>query len=473
LNCEVQIRSILEYFRQLSAIPRCSGNEQGIAAWLQAWARERNLSSRRDKAGNVLIRVPGPPVSTTEPVILQGHLDMVCVKDPDSSHDFYKDPIRPLFCGEWLTAEGTTLGADNGIAIALALAAADLEERPELELLFTVNEERGLTGAAALEPDFVRGRLLLNLDSEDEGVITAGCAGGREGRLTLPLERRSSTEPIAARVSLNGLPGGHSGVEIHKQRPNAILLLGMLLQEAPCTLVLLSGGVAHNAIPARAEAVVHTSSLSSLEKCLTAALAKYSFYTGLEREGAEVSCKKLPSEGLAPLSNASAERLFHLLRVFPHGVQRMSASFPGIVETSANLSEIHIDKESAIVKFSLRSSLAQALDYLTDKICSLAALCRAQCRTQGEYPGWTPDLDSKLLSTATRVHRETLDRAPKVNVIHAGLECGVISRQIPGMEMISFGPTIQGAHTPKERLHLPGLECTWRFLRALLRRLAC
>ena len=467
MNRPEQVKQLLDYFWDICAVPRCSGSEQAIAAWLEEWARSRNFLAGQDRAGNLLIRIPGKG----EPVVLQGHLDMVCIKDQDCVHDFSKDPIRPVIRDEWITADGTTLGADNGIAIAMALAAADLEKRPELELLFTVDEERGLTGASSLQPDFVRGRKLLNLDSEDEGIITIGCAGGREGHITLPLKRTSPSKGTPVHILLNGLPGGHSGVEIHKQRPNAIRMMAMLLKNDPCTIAGISGGLAHNAIPAAAEALVYSDDPHALEFRFRKSMEDLAFYTGPEGDKAALTFTIMEKTALQPLDPASAESLLNLLLLMPHGVRRMSTLFPDLVETSANLCSLVTEPVSAVIGFSLRSSESSALDWLTEEVRTLAALSGAAFTANSGYPSWSPDYDSDLLETARQVYREQCGREAVVDVIHAGLECGVISRQIPDMEMISFGPTIREAHTPSERLHLPGLERTWAFLVALLEEL--
>lgn len=477
------VRAVLDHFWQLSAIPRCSGNEAAACAHVLAWARARGFLAGKDAAGNVLVRVPARPgCETAEPVVLQAHLDMVCMKNETSGHDFTRDPVIPRVVDEWLTADGTTLGADNGIGVALALAAAGEPDLPcgELELLFTVDEERGLSGALALTPGFVRGRILLNLDSEDEGVFTIGCAGGQDAHISLPLARMPQQGPgTLLQAELTGLAGGHSGADIHRQRGNANKLLAAILAgwaaEDPdaFSLVDLHGGTVRNAIPARATALLVCRDSGAGVTRLTAGLdCLRCFLPAEERSSARIVCTTPATAANTPLTTAARNSLLTLLGVLPHGVFRMSTESEGVVETSSNLAIVATAAAAAWLEVSLRSLLPEGLALIAEQHRRLAGLAGASCTLTAGYPGWKPDYDAPLVASACAVYRDCFGTEAAVNVIHAGLECGVIGERIPGMQMLSLGPTIRGEHTPAEKLHLPSLDRTWSFLTAFLTRLA-
>jgi dipeptidase D len=475
---------IVDCFRTINTVPRCSKNEARISAWLCRWAAAHGLDFQQDPAGNVVIRVPGIPQPDTAPiVVLQGHMDMVCEKSADSTHDFTTDAIQMTTAGEWLQATGTTLGADNGIALAMALtlAAESRAPRPPLELLFTVDEETGLTGAHHLEPGFIQGRTLLNLDSEVEGVLTVGCAGGCDTEITLPLTPEGLPADLAvADLAVEGLRGGHSGVDIHEQRANAIALLARCLKPAAACgaarLVGLEGGNAHNAIPRRAvcrlacrpEAIPELTALAArMESVLR------NEYRELEPDLRVVlTVAERPGTGANGLSAAQSARVRRLLSALPHGVQGMSRIFAGLVETSANLATVSLGDRQLKVVTSQRSNVMSRLEEISAKIEAVSALAGARSIRRNAYPAWQPDMDSPLLDRCREVYQGLFQRAPQVAVIHAGLECAVIGDRFPGMDMISFGPTIENLHSPAERLHLPSLGRVWAFLSALLTALA-
>ncbi len=471
---------IIDCFQTINTIPRCSKNEARISAWLCRWAATQGLDHRQDSAGNVVIRVPGIPQPAAGPtLVLQGHMDMVCEKTADSTHDFTSDAIRTTTAGEWLQATGTTLGADNGIALAMALtlAAESRSPRPPLELLFTVDEETGLTGAHHLGPGFIEGRILLNLDSEVEGVLTVGCAGGCDTEITLPLAPVDLPADLAVvSLGVEGLRGGHSGVDIHEQRANAIVLLARCLQSAAaCSaarLIGLEGGNAHNAIPRRAVCRL---------ACRPEEIAALSALTGrmqamLREEFGEVepdltvslTAEERPKAGAKGLSAAQSAQVRHLLGALPHGVQGMSRVFGGLVETSANLATASLGGRQLKVITSQRSNVMSRLEEISAKVEAVSALAGATATRRHAYPAWQPDMDSPLLGRCREVYQRLHSRSPKVAVIHAGLECAVIGDRYPGMDMISFGPTIQDLHSPAERLHLPSIGRVWEFLTALL-----
>jgi dipeptidase D len=409
-------------------------------------------------------------------------MDMVCEKTPDAVHDFNRDPIRLSRSDEWLTAEGTILGADNGIALALAMAVSEdpsIHHGP-LDLLFTVDEESGLTGADRLDPAIVRGRVLLNLDSEDEGVFTIGCAGGEEFRIRYDVQRTAlpeSSRPWNLRIG--GLRGGHSGVDVHKPRENANRLLIRILDAVTAIdgvrLVELTGGSAHNAIPRDAGARLLCGAAS--EDAFRAAVHRCRDMLRSESLDIEPGLiVELENAGEAaadrPIEPESARRLLNMLNALPHGVSRMSTAVEGLVETSNNLAVIRTEGESVLVTTSQRSSAPSRLEELSARIRAVAALAGASVTTVNRYPAWQPEADSDLLDTCRRIYRGLFEREPVVEVIHAGLECGIIGARLPGMKMISFGPTIRHPHSPEESLHLPSVGRVYDFLAHLLADLA-
>ena len=473
----LQTEKVLELFEQINRVPRCSKQEQQIAAWLRSWAESQGFASQQDATGNVLIRVPASPGMEEAPtLVLQGHMDMVCEKTPDSSHNFQSDPIPVIADGEWLHAESTTLGADNGIAVALSLGLAGSDvPYPALEIVITVEEETGLTGAQKLSAEWLSGRKLLNIDSEDEGVFTVGCAGGRDTTFTLRVDQEDTPAELAVgTLTVSGLQGGHSGVDIHEGRANANVLLVRALRSLRAKhgvrVASLKGGNAHNAIPRDADAVIAfaASRRSELDAEIEALRETLRTEYGALEPGLQLALRT--AEEPARLMTAEAGgRLLDFLAALPHGVMRMSSEVPGLVETSTNFATIRMKNDEITVKTSQRSSYASRLAELADRLEALAALAGAKTSSESSYPPWEPQMESELLGRAVESYQEALGREPAVEVIHAGLECGVIGAKYPGMEMISFGPTIQNPHSPDERLHIPSLEKTCRFLEALVR----
>ena len=469
---------VLRWFEAISRIPRRSGDEARVRAWLQGWAAERGLGHRADAAGNLVIEVPATSGYEDAPgVILQGHMDMVCEKAKGSGHDFSQDPIRLVTDGDWLRADMTTLGADNGIGIALGLAVADAGdvEHPPLELLFTVDEETGLTGARALEPGFVRGRVLLNLDSEDEGVLTVGCAGGQSTQIRMaPAQGAVPREHVALRVTVGGLSGGHSGVDIHDQRANAIQALARALQAlgglGDLRLAAADGGTAHNAIPRDAEALVWLPGEASdaAHRAIAALEAALRVEYARTDPALAVSVTDAADASAMALTAADTRRLTDLLLALPHGVDRRSPEIEGLVETSNNLATLTVRDGDARILTSQRSSSMARLRLLTDRITATARLAGADAESTAGYPAWTPNMDSPLLARCRALYEQLFGKPPVVEVIHAGLECGIIGARSPGLDMISFGPTIQNPHSPAERLHLPSVAPVYTLLCALL-----
>jgi dipeptidase D len=475
-----QTRRLLEIFEEISRIPRCSKNEEAIARSLEARARAKNLPSRRDRAGNLLIAVPATAGREAAPaVVIQGHLDMVCEKSPASTHDFTRDPIRIIHDGDWIHADETTLGADNGVALALGMALAEdgALTRPKLELLFTVDEETGLTGAKKLEPGFFEGRTLINLDSETEGVFTVGCAGGRD--VTITRELRWAPVPDGfrcARLSVGGLCGGHSGIDIHRHRANAIQLLARVLADLPAgddlRLAEIAGGTRRNAIPrdAAARLAFAAGRLTDLRDRVAAAeralrreyAAEQSLFISL------TEAEDGPPPGRKAITPEDARLAIDLLLALPHGATQMSPEFSDLVMTSSNLAMARTAESRLTVITSQRSLNMPALNAASGSARAIAALAGGRAATESEYPPWTPRLDSPLLQRCRAVYRGRYGKEAGIRALHAGLECAIIGGLFPDMDMISFGPTTENAHSPSERLHVPSLLQVWDFLVALL-----
>jgi len=471
---------ILDVFSRINAIPRCSGNEAGIAEWLAGWAEENGFKADRDAADNLVIQIPASAGYETAPVIvLQGHMDMVCEKTPDSNHDFSCDPIPLLYKGDWVSADRTSLGADNGIAIAIAMVVAVSPEvaHPPLELLFTVDEETGLNGAKKIQPGFFEGKIFLNIDSEKEGIFTVGCAGGKSIRMRLPLEFRpvqDNQRPV--RISISGLCGGHSGIDIHKQRASANVLLArtlyMLHKQLDLRLVDLSGGSVHNAISRDAHAVVAIDGgshgrlvemVTAFEQDVRTEYASIETALKINAEPADMDFNR--SDASTPETTNAAIRL---LMALPHGVAGMSHEMPELVETSGNLATVHTTDNQLNILTSLRSSMDSRLEELSARILSAASLAGASVEIENEYAPWPQNLESPLLERCRSVYHAIFDQTPEIEVIHAGLECAIIGDLFKGMDMISFGPDLENPHSPDERLNIPSIDKIWTFCVALL-----
>lgn len=469
------------YFEEICGIPHCSGNEKALAQHILATAAGLGLEAKKDKVGNVIVRKKATPGLEGAPgVILQGHMDMVGDKNSDVAHDFAKDPIRPSIKGEWVQADGTTLGADNGIGLAAGLAV--MEEKGlvhgPLEFLFTVDEETGLTGANKLEKGVLKGKYLLNLDSEEEGTFTIGCAGGADSVITVPLKRRTAASKNLYRLKVAGLRGGHSGIDIHQGRANAIKLVARLLAVAAdkqrFELVGIEGGNKRNAIPREAWAVL---AIEPARARALGALFKKTFedirveFKAVET-GARLEFEKLEGAKELPMDAASRKALIGLLIALPHGVIAMHPEIPGLTETSTNLAIIQTDKKQVQIICSTRSSIASALGATRGVLKAVCELAGARIQLNDGYPGWMPDLQSTLLSKLKEIYRATAGKEPGVVAIHAGLECGIIGEKYPGMEMISFGPTLEHPHSPDERVNIGSVGRFWEFIKAALAGLA-
>jgi dipeptidase D len=474
--------AVWSHFATLCRIPRASKQEGPLREHLCQWAATRGLAAQVDEVGNLIVKKPATAGRESAPVVvLQAHLDMVCQKNADVAHDFARDPIRPVLRDGWVTAEGTTLGADNGMGAALILAAlecADLAHGP-LEALFTVDEEAGMGGARGLAPGLLTGRLMLNLDTEAWGEFYLGCAGGMD----VNVSRSGATEQLPAgyascRIAVRGLRGGHSGADIHEERGNAIKLLVRVLRDlearGPLRLTSLVGGSARNALPREAFAVVGVPQARLAG--LAAELADWQARLRDELVGVDDGLAIDIDIGVAEAVDVAAgvmsvaEQAVWLgsLHAAPHGVRRMSRRVPGVVETSNNLGMVELGPKDGQCNFLVRSLLESGGTALAAEIRSLFALSGTPVEMTGHYPGWTPNPDSSLLALCQRVFQREFNETSHVQVIHAGLECGLIAAKYPGLDIVSFGPTIRGAHAPGEAVEVASVARTWTLLCAIL-----
>lgn len=469
-----KIEDILEIFQQINNIPRCSKKEEEMSNWLMDWAKENKLKAIRDEVKNVLIKVPATEgLKDRQTIIIQGHMDMVCEKTPDSSHDFSKDPIENIIDGDWLHGNNTTLGADNGIALAFGLEFARDKNisHPPLELLFTVDEETGLTGANALKDDFLDGKILLNLDSEEEGIFTIGCAGGKDTEIILPINyEKMQDDYLLYKIEVSGLMGGHSGQDITGHRANANKVLARVLQSIKeqylFKIVNLSGGTAHNAIPRDSNAII--SFKSEFYEKIKQIVGKVENIIQNEFSETEDSIKIELIENNKKYKESfdieTTERVIDLLIALPHGLKEMSLEFKGLPETSCNLAKMEIENGKLKILSSQRSSKMSVRDSLTKEIEAVAKLGEADYKSGKGYFSWQPNKDSKLLAHCKDVYKQKFGKEALIEVVHGGLECGVIGAKYDGMDMISIGPTIENPHSPQERLYIPSLIKVWDFI---------
>jgi dipeptidase D len=469
--------SVWKHFADLTRIPRGSKQEQAAAAFVIGHAKRLGLEWRQDATGNVVVRMPASRGHEGAPsMCLQGHLDMVNEKRPHVTHDFAKDPLKLVREGDLLRADGTTLGADNGIAVATNLAVMDdrtLAHGP-LEFLFTVDEETGLTGANGLDGGLLQSRTLLNLDSEEEGALFVGCSGGRDSTGTWALARDPAPAgAMAIEVKIGGLRGGHSGLEIDKGRGNAVKLLARAVATlAPlgARVARMDGGNKRNAIPRDAAALVLVPKRRFDETL--AAIRAFDQVARAELASVEpalaVTAEPVKARGARVWKRALEKRLLRVLSALPHGVIKMSADIPDLVETSTNVASIVTRAKQIVVATSQRSSVASEIEEIADTVRAVFELGGATVTGSDGYPGWKPNLASPVLKHAVAAYQKLYGREPEVKAIHAGLECGIIGEKVPGMDMVSFGPTLEGVHSPDEKIHIASVKKYWDFLVALL-----
>lgn len=477
---DLEPQLLWQRFDGIRRVPRPSKHEERIAAHIDGWADEHGFDVRRDAFGNRVVVVPASAGREgADILVLQSHLDMVCEKNAGVEHDFMNDPIRLARDGDYVRAVGTTLGADNGLGVAAAMAVATdptIDHGP-LELLFTLDEETGLNGAAALDPAIVVGRQMVNLDTEEDGSIYIGCAGAAGVRAQWTFERQAEPSACqAVRLAVKGFTGGHSGVEIHQPRGNAIKVMARLLSAAveraiEFDLVSLDGGSKANAIPR--ECFAHLRLATAQRPALEALIEAVSEDVRGELGDAAAAFAIVVEDGdrddtSPPLKTRDRDRLLHLLDAAHHGVRMMSSQVDGLVETSSNLAVVSTTTTGGQAHFSLRSSSNEALRRVADELVSLCRLAAAEPSVDRGYPGWAPNPSSFLLSRAREVHLGLFDEAAEIKAVHAGLECGLLCERLSGLDAVSIGPEILGAHSPDERVSITSTARFYRFLGGLL-----
>ncbi|HBG41632.1 MAG TPA: cytosol nonspecific dipeptidase [Porphyromonadaceae bacterium] len=476
---ELEPKAIWNYFYDITQIPRPSKKEEAILRYLLDFGKKHNLDTKQDRAGNVLITKPATPGKENLPtVILQSHVDMVCEKNSDITHDFENDPIETIIDGDWVKANGTTLGADDGIGVAaqLALLASDNIAHGKIEALFTVDEETGLTGAFNLEKDFLTGNILINLDSEEEGLIYIGCAGGKNTRGYFKYkEKESPKKYFWFNLHVKGLRGGHSGSDIDKNFGNANKILARFLfslmrKKYGMVLSEIKGGNLSNALPREAYAIVGVKEKYKEDirvKLNTFLASVQNEYKHTETSlDIQLESAQIPSK---VLNKGTTERLILALNACPHGVIGMSLDIPGLVETSNNMASVKmIDGQQIEVITSQRSSVESQREYVINMVTSVFDLAGAKVTYNEGYPGWQPNTESQILRLAEKVYKDLYNKDAEVKAIHAGLECGLFLEKYPHLDMISIGPDMTDVHSPKEKLNIPSVEKWWNFLVKIL-----
>lgn len=476
---ELKPQIVWKFFHQITQVPRPSKKEGKIIEYLKSFAQEYNIPIKVDEAGNILMSKPATPGKENLPtVILQSHMDMVCEKNNDTVHDFENDPIETIVDGEWLRAKGTTLGADNGIGMAaeLALLASNDIEHGPIECLFTVDEETGLTGAKALKEGFMTGDILLNLDSEDEGEIFMGCAGGKDTQAIFHYEPQpTDANLVYLSINIKGLNGGHSGGEIHKGLGNAnkilVRYLYLLGAQIDYTLCSINGGNLRNAIAREAQAIIGVASKDKE----TARILLNHFTADIENELKHVdpNVRILMESTEQPEISINEEcknRLIWALHACPHGVMGMSHDIEGLVETSTNLASVKMGPDNTIiVGTSQRSSIESCKNMIANQVASTFKLAGAEVKHGDGYPGWAPNPNSKILKVAQDTYKKLFNKEAKIMAIHAGLECGLFLEKYPHLDMISFGPTLRDVHSPNERIKIDTVDLWWSHLLELLK----
>jgi len=466
-------------FEQICQVPRPSKKEEKIAAFLMNFAVKHNLKAKQDEVGNVLISGPATPGKENVPtIVLQAHMDMVCEKNSDVQHDFDKDPIQPYIDGEWVKAKGTTLGADDGVGIAAGLAvltSTDLEHGP-IECLFTVDEETGLTGAFAIKPNFFTGNILLNLDSEDEGEMFIGCAGGVDTEINLPYkEEATKTSDFAVKLSIKGLAGGHSGDDINKGKANAIKVLNKFIwdinKKYEVRVVKFEGGNLRNAIAREANAIIvfEARHKEDIRIAFNTYAVEMEYVWKLTEPNIKMDLQSCPVPEMA-MTPKDSTNFLNAIYAAPHGVFSMSSRMPGMVETSTNLASVKFNKKGNIyITTSQRSDLDSEKYNIAGMVTSVFELAGAEVKQTEPYPGWAPNTDSKILTVLVESYEKLFGKKPVVRSIHAGLECGLFLEKYPNMDMVSFGPTLKGVHSPDEKINIKTVEMWWSHLTDVLK----
>lgn len=462
-------KAALRFFEEICAIPHGSRDTKRISDYVVRFAQEHGLKYIQDEANNVVIYKPASAGYENHPtVIMQGHMDMVCEKDEDCDIDFAKDGLRLRYDGKFISADGTTLGADDAIAVAYQLAVLESKElkHPPIEAVFTTDEEIGMLGADAMDMSVLQGRILLNGDSEDEGILTVGCAGGKCAVLTKPIHREQADGKIW-RMAVADLIGGHSGVEINSGRANANKVLADILKALPVRLISVCGGQKDNVITRASEALVVA---DAPESAFFARAEEVRKLLPLTETAVRFICEPAETD-LLPMSEEDSKQLIDLLYEAPQGVQAMSRDIDGLVQTSLNLGVLITEQDCVKMTFSVRSSVNAEKAELSQKLCTLGQRYGAQYSEFGDYPAWEYQKDSLLRDTMIAVFCEQYGKEPKIEAIHAGLECGIFYDRLPGLDAVSFGPQMFDIHTSRERLDAASAERTWKLLIEVLARL--
>lgn len=473
---ELSPNLVWQWFAKICSIPHPSHHEQALADFIIQWAKQKQLWVEQDAAGNILIRKAATAgMEDHQPVALQAHLDMVPQANKNTAHNFLIDPIVPYVDGEWVKATGTTLGADNGIGMASCLAVLDSNDiaHPPFEVLLTVSEETGMVGALGLQPNWLQSEVMINTDTEDEGEIYIGCAGGEDVDIRFPVQWQAlRKDEVAVHIALTGLKGGHSGAEIHLNRGNAIKLLAKTLEKALAKvsfrLADISGGSVRNAIPREAFATVLLSSASVEKFKQMWQLLSQQLIEALSHAEKQINFALEEATAEQGLSERQSQILLDLINALPNGVIRFSDVLPDVVETSISLGVLETKAEQIKLTLLARSLNDHGQDDVVSLVRSVCRLADAEVVFSGRYPGWEPQADANIVKRTKTLYDRILGKESVIKVIHAGLECGLINKVYPNMEMVSIGPTILGAHSPDERCHIPAVAVYWQLLTELL-----
>ena len=470
-------RNVFDFFKQICSIPHGSGNTDKIADFCVEFAKRRNLRYLRDRANNVILFKDASSGYENAPtIILQGHLDMVCAKTPDNPIDMTTSGLQIVAEGDWIHAVGTSLGGDNGIAVAMALSILDDNTlaHPPLEIVLTTDEETGMDGAFALDPTPLCGRRMLNLDSEEEGILTVSCAGGLRAEGILPIYR-CTANGVRCTVTVHGLLGGHSGVEIHKGRGNAIQLLGRVLyalrKKSEFAILGLNGGVVDNAIPleARAEILISADAVTAFERVVQQYDAIFKTEYASTDPAVTLTWKAQETACFSVADLQSTDRILFILVTAPYGVQVMSPDIPDLVQTSLNFGVLRLTDSALHATFSVRSSIESQKEMLRDRLICLFEGVGGTVSCNSEYPGWAYRKDSPLRDVVIHSYRTLFDAEPQVVAIHAGLECGLFSNKLPGLDCVSIGPNMKDIHTVNERLSISSTARTYQLVLEILK----
>jgi len=465
----------MQYFKEISKIPRGSGNEQGISDYLMNWAKERGLVAKQDAALNVVIYKPGSKGYENHPaLVLQSHMDMVCEKNADTVHDFLTDPITLRQEGDFLYANGTTLGADNGVGMAISMAVLDSSDiaHPPLEVVFTAEEETTMKGISSLDASWISARLMINMDSGDDTTFCVGCAGGGRLKFTVPIKREAlPTGLICRTLSVRGLLGGHSGGEIHLGKANSIRMLARALKALPdVRIISVKGGLKTNAIPREADAIIAISDVGKAEQILSQLQATLRSEYRVPDPGISLLLEPADASSDA-FSKDSTDKLLQAMLLVPFGVLHMSYDIPGLVETSNNIGVMETEADCVVLDCALRSSVPSRRDFVRQQIEALANGLGCLVEFGHGYPGWTYNPDSPLLAKAINTYRQLYNEEPTIQAVHAGLECGFMLEKIPDMDIISYTGKVYDGHTPTEHLSISSLERAWNYTKELLKQL--